>query len=71
MNGLSSSGENTCFIYVVFKNKCAYYYRQEENKFYYGSADRSTIVNILGNWMLCQHRNLIMEMQGEENINDV
>ena len=70
MKGISSTEDHNCFIDVIFKNHCAFYFRQEENKFRYGTANRPTIVNILGNWMLLQHRNLIMNLQQEEG-NDV
>ena len=65
MKGENSLNESKCFIYVIFKEKSAYYFRMEEDSFYYGTANRPTIVNIMGNWMLWQHRDLILKMQRE------
>lgn len=67
MKGSSTTEDKKCIIDVFFTNNSAFYFRQEDNKFYYGTANRSTIVNILGNWMLCQHRNMIMNMLHEES----
>lgn len=53
------------FIYVVFAENSAFYYVQEDKKFYYGCADRPSIVNIMSRWMRKQHSNLIMQMQEE------
>ncbi len=66
VNGSSDSENEKSFVYVIFKDKSAFYYRQEENYLYYGSAKRSTLVNILGDWALRQHRNLIMKMENEK-----
>lgn len=67
LKGSSALEENKCFIYVILGEQGNYYYfRQEENKFLYGTANYSTIVNILGKWMISQHRNLIIQMQQEE-----
>ncbi|SDZ96807.1 hypothetical protein SAMN05216349_10360 [Oribacterium sp. KHPX15] len=66
IRGISSIKGENCFAYVIFKNHCAFYFYQDNSGFCYGCADRSTIVNIIGKWMLFQHRELIVQMQEKE-----
>jgi len=70
MHGKSTVNESESFIYVTFKDSVAYYFRQEEERFTYGTVDYPALVNILGHWMLTQHRELIMKMEseGEEDV---
>lgn len=56
-------GENkevSNFVNVVFTNNSAYLYNCEKGKITYSLADRITVVNTLGKWMIDTHRNLIM-----------
>ena len=63
MKGHGSSKEDQFFIYVVFKDQKAYYYRQENMQFTYGRADEIQLIQILSGWMLKKHRELIMGME--------
>ena len=63
MKGHGSSKEDQFFIYVVFKDQKAYYYRQENMQFTYGCADEIQLIQILSGWMLKKHRELIMGME--------
>ena len=60
MKGHGSSKEDQFFIYVVFKDQKAYYYRQENMQFTYGCADEIQLIQILSGWMLKKHRELIL-----------
>lgn len=67
MTGTGISEEKNCFIYIAFDNKTVYYFKNKGKKLNYGKANFHTIVNIIGEWMLNQHRSLIVEMQKENN----
>lgn len=66
MKGHGSNEEDQFFISVIFQEQKAYYYRLENRKFTYGCANEIDIIQILSNWMLKKHRELIIRMKESE-----
>lgn len=64
--GVDKNKEKQNFIVVRILDGVARYYIQEVNKIIYGRCGKSNLINIICQWMVKMHRELVEKILGEE-----
>lgn len=64
--GIIDSNEVDFLILIRILDEECHYYKCETDSVKYGKIDRTGLVNLISNWMLYRHKELIETMIGEE-----